>query len=101
MNRGAAKRAANGQVPTPSRHRTNLNVAEFRTLMAAHGNATIADIATALQVGDGTVHRALTGGALSGEFIGALTKWLRTLPTADAPRPVVDDFLDPTQRVAA
>lgn len=100
MNRGARKRAAAGQLPGPSRHQTFLNVTTFRDLMADHGKTTIAGIADELGVGAGTIHRALSGGALSGEFIGALTNWLRSRDHG-AGRPTLDDLLTPTQRAAA
>lgn len=78
--RSARSRAATqrnkdlGSRPTRSKHQLTLNVAEFTELMTARGKTTHTAIAAYLEVGVGTIYRALDGDPIGAGFVSALAK---------------------------
>lgn len=66
-----------GQRPTPSKHQLTLNIPAFTGLMTKRGKTTATEIAAYLELGVGTIYRALEGECIGAGFVSALAKKLK------------------------
>ncbi len=74
-SRAATKRNRElGHRPTRSKHQLTLNAAAFTEFMTARGKTSHTEIAAYLEVGVGTIYRALDGEPIGAGFVSALAK---------------------------